>query len=167
PGAWVLTLRAGFLCGTWVAAAVVPAAATVGALAIFLAARYAVGDLLLRKAGPFVQKMEAGFRENAFSYMMFLRLVPAFPFWLVNLVPAFLNVTVPVYAVATFFGILPGTIVYSSIGSGLGQVIQAGGTPNLGIMEEPHVLGTILGLAVLSLLPIAYKKIKARGKSAS
>ena len=92
PGAIWMTLLAGFVFGTALGAAIVVVAATLGSLIVFLAARYAIGDLLYKKAGPFVRRMEEGFRKNAFSYLMFLRLVPVFPFWLVNLVPAFLNV---------------------------------------------------------------------------
>ena len=81
-----MTLLAGFVFGTALGAVIVVLAATLGSLIVFLAARYAIGDLLYKKAGPFVRRMEEGFRKNAFSYLMFLRLVPLFPFWLVNLV---------------------------------------------------------------------------------
>ncbi len=162
PGAVWMTLLSGFLFGTWIGTGVVLVAATLGALIVFLAARYAIGGFVERKAGPFVKRMEAGFRKNAFSYMMFLRLVPVFPFWLVNLVPAFLNVSAPVFIIATLLGIAPATAVFNSVGSGLGAILDAGGTPDLGILFEPHVIGPILGLAVLSLMPVVYRRFKDR-----
>ncbi len=109
--------------------------------------------------------MEAGFNENALSYMFVLRLVPLFPFWLVNLVPAFLGVRLQTYAIGTFFGIMPGSLVYASVGNGLGAVFEQGGTPDLGIIFTPEILGPILGLAALSLIPVIYKRIKSRKKS--
>lgn len=158
PGAIWMTLLAGFLFGTVLGSVIVVLAATAGSLIVFLAARYAVGDYLYKKAGPFVRRMEAGFQKNAFSYLMFLRLVPVFPFWLVNLVPAFLNVGTGAFVVATILGIAPATVVFNSIGSGLGAVLDAGGHPDLGIVFEPHIMGPLLGLAVLALVPVFLRK---------
>jgi len=106
--------------------------------------------------------MEAGFRKNAFNYLMVLRLVPLFPFWLVNLAPALLDVRLSTYVVATFFGIIPGTFVYAHVGAGLGAVFESGREPDLGVIFQPAVLVPILGLAALSLAPIAYQKFKGR-----
>ncbi|MFQ5974287.1 MAG: TVP38/TMEM64 family protein, partial [Alphaproteobacteria bacterium] len=114
------------------------------------------------QAGPLAEKMEAGFRENALNYMLVLRLIPVFPFWLVNLAPAFLGVSVRVFVIGTFVGIIPGTFVYASVGNGLGAVFDAGGAPDLGIIFEPEILLPIIGLALLALLPVIYKKIQAR-----
>lgn len=160
PGGMVLTLAGGFVFGGSLAAAYVVMGATMGATVIFLAARYAFADLFQDRVGTNMAKMKDGFRKNAFSYLLFLRLVPVFPFWLVNLVPALLDVKIGTYVVATFFGIIPGTFVYAHVGAGLGEVFEQGGTPNLGIIFEPGVLYPILGLAALSLVPIIYKKIK-------
>jgi len=162
PGAVILTLAGGFLFGLWLGTAAVVVGATVGATAIFLAARTALGDLLRAKAGPWLARLEAGFRDSAFSYLLFLRLVPVFPFWLVNLVPAFLGVPAGTYVVATLLGILPGTFVYVSVGNGLGAVFDAGGTPDLGIIFSPEILLPIAGLAVLALIPVAVKKARSR-----
>ncbi|MCP5372171.1 MAG: TVP38/TMEM64 family protein [Hyphomicrobiales bacterium] len=162
PGAVWLTLAGAFLFGTWQAALCVVVGATVGATAVFLAARYALGDVLRRKAGPAIRKMEDGFRENALSYMLFLRLVPLFPFWLVNLVPAFLGVPLGTYVLGTFLGIIPGTVVYCLVGNGLGAVFDMGGEPDLSIIFKPQILAPIVGLAVLSLVPIVYKRMKRR-----
>ena len=106
--------------------------------------------------------MEAGFRKNAFNYLLTLRLIPIFPFWLINLVPAFLGMPLRSYAVATFVGIVPGSLVFASLGNGLGAILDAGGELDLGILIKPAVLFPLLALAVLALLPVAYKKIKGR-----
>jgi uncharacterized membrane protein YdjX (TVP38/TMEM64 family) len=160
PGGAVLTVAGGFLFGTGLATLYVVVAATTGASLVFLAARTALGDSLRAKAGPWMRRMEAGFRENALNYLLFLRLIPAFPFWLVNLVPAFLGVPFPTYVVATFLGIIPGTLVYASVGNGLGAVFDAGQSPDLAIIFRPAILLPIVGLAVLAILPVAYRKIK-------
>ncbi|MBT3237154.1 MAG: TVP38/TMEM64 family protein [Rhodospirillaceae bacterium] len=158
-GLW-LTLLGGFMFGTIAGGLLSLSGATVGATVIFLAARYAFGDFLKNKAGAGIAKMEAGFRENELTYMFVLRLVPLFPFWLVNLVPAFLNVSTRTYMLGTFFGMIPGAMVYASVGNGLGAVFETGAEPDLGIIFSPEILTPIIGLAVLSMIPIFYKKIK-------
>jgi len=160
PGGIWLTVTGGFLFGTIESTVYVVAGATTGATAIFLAARYAFADFLRAKAGASIRKMEDGFRENALSYLLVLRLVPIFPFWLVNLVPAFIGVRVGTYILGTFFGIIPGTFVFASIGNGLGSVFDSGGEPDLGIIFTPGILIPIIGLAVLALIPVFYKKFK-------
>ncbi len=160
PGAVWATLAGGFLFGTVEASLYVVSSATLGAVAIFLIARYALADFFKSKAGGAIVKMEAGFRENALSYMLVLRLVPLFPFWLVNLVPAFLGVPLRTFIIGTFFGIIPGSVVYCSVGNGLGAVFDSGGTPDLGIIFKPEILAPILGLAALSMIPIVYKRLR-------
>ncbi len=162
PGGAVMTIAGGFLFGTVVGGSTAIVAATLGATVLFLVARHALGDFLRGKAGPLVQRMEAGFRDNALSYLLVLRLIPLFPFWLVNLAPAFLGVRTSTYIIGTFVGIIPGTFVYASVGNGLGAVFDAGETPDLGIIFKPEILGPIVGLAVLALLPVVYKRIRAR-----
>lgn len=162
PGAVVLTLAGGFLFGTWLATLYVVVGATLGAVGVFLAARTALGDVLRRRAGPRLARLEAGFRENAFSYLLFLRLLPLAPFWLVNLVPAFLGVPLRVFAPATLIGIIPASFVYASVGNGLGAVFAAGGTPGASVLLGADVLLPLLGLAALALAPVAYRKLKGR-----
>lgn len=162
PAGAILTIAAGFLFGTVVAASCVVVGATLGATAVFLAARTAFADLLRAKAGAGMRRMEAGFRENAWNYLLMLRLIPIFPFWLVNLVPAFLGVPLRIYVLATLIGIIPGTVVYASLGNGLGAIFAAGEMPDLGIIFHPEVLLPILALAALAALPVIYKKFKAR-----
>lgn len=170
PGAAVLTLTSGFMFGFFFGGLFAVIGATVGALGIFLVAKTALGDALREKAGPWVSKLEAGFRENAISYMVILRLVPVFPFWLVNIVPAFFGVGILPYALTTFIGIIPGTFVYASIGNAIGQVIDSVGPDEdinavIGerageIFAQPAVWGPIVGLIGLSLIPVLYKKVK-------
>jgi uncharacterized membrane protein YdjX (TVP38/TMEM64 family) len=162
PGGAVLTIAGGFLFGVVAGSLYVVVAATLGATIVFLTAKTALGDLLRAKAGPRVRRMEEGFREDAFSYLLVLRLIPIFPFWLVNIVPAFLGVGVGTYVSGTFLGIIPGSLVFASVGNGLGAVFDAGETPDLGIIFEPAIIVPIIGLALLALLPIAYRKLKAR-----
>lgn len=164
PGGAVLTIAGGFLFSTIPATLYVVVGATTGAALVFLIAKTALGDLLRAKAGPRVRRMERGFHENAFSYLLVLRLIPLFPFWLVNIVPAFLGVGLGTYVVATFIGIIPGSFVYASVGNGLGAVFDRGETPDLGIIFEPAIIVPILGLAVLALLPVAHRKFKVRKK---
>lgn len=167
PGAVFITIAGGFMFGPYVGTVYVVIGATVGAVGVFLAAKYALGDMLRAKAGPAIKRMEAGFRENEMSYLLILRLVPLFPFWLVNLVPAFLGVSLRTYTIGTLLGIIPGAFVYALVGDGAGAVLDAGGDLNLGIIFEPRFLAPIIGLAVLACIPIVYKKIKGRKDVAS
>ena len=165
PGALWMTLLGGFLFGTALGAPLIVLAATTGATAVFLIARSSLGAALKEKAGPWLSKLEAGFRENAASYLLILRLVPAAPFFVVNLAPAFLGVPLRTFMWTTALGIVPGTVVFTSVGAGLGEVIDRGEEPDLGLIYEPHVLLPLLGLALLSALPIAIKAL--RGKPAA
>lgn len=162
PGGAILTILGGFLFGTWLGAAYAVTGATAGSVAVFLAARTALHDILLAKAGSAVKRMRNGFQEHALSYLLVLRLIPICPFWLVNLVPAFLGVPLGTYVIGTTLGIIPGSLVYASLGNGLGAVFEAGRTPDIGIIFDPEVLGPIIGLAVLAMLPVVYKKLRAR-----
>ena len=163
PGAVWMTLAGGFLFGHIGGTGCAVIGATLGATGVFLIARYALADFFHAKAGPAVRKMEVGFRENALSYLLFLRLVPVFPFWLVNLVPAVLGIPLRTFVIGTFVGIIPGTFVFNSVGNGLGSLFDAGEMPDLGIIFEPEILLPIIGLSVLSLVPIAYKKFRGHG----
>jgi uncharacterized membrane protein YdjX (TVP38/TMEM64 family) len=154
PGAAVLTIAGGILFGTWLATLYTVLGATAGATAVFLAVRAGFGGFA-RRAGPFAARLEAGFRRNAFNYLLVLRLVALFPFWLVNLVAALLDVPLRTYVLATLIGIVPGTFVYASLGAGLGAAIEH---PDLGIVFRPSVLLPLLGLAALALLPVAYRR---------
>ena len=160
PGALVATLTGGFLFGTLLGGTATVFAATIGATILFIAAKTAFGDLLRAKAGSAIKRMEEGFRENAFSYLLVLRLVPLFPFFLVNLAPAFLGVKLRTFIIATFIGIIPGTFVFASLGNGLGAVFDAGRTPDLGLIKEPQVILPLLALAALALVPVLYRRLR-------
>ncbi len=125
PGALLLTISGGFLFGGWIGGAAAVLAATAGAVLIFLAARSSIGDALARRAGPWLAKFREGFEADAASYLLFLRLAPVFPFWLVNLAPALLGVPLKTFAWTTLIGILPGTFAYAFAGAGLDSIVAA------------------------------------------
>jgi uncharacterized membrane protein YdjX (TVP38/TMEM64 family) len=162
PGGAVLSITGGFLFGAVWGMLYIVISATIGATAVFLIAKTSLGDPLRARAGPWLHRMEAGFRKNALNYLLVLRLVPLFPFFVVNLVPAFLGVSLPTYVLGTFFGIIPGSFVYASVGAGIGSIFDAGKQFTPGDVITPQVLAALIGLAVLALLPVIYKTIKAR-----
>jgi len=162
PGATVMTLSGGLLFGWLLGGIWAVIGATIGATLLFLAARTALGEPLRARAGPWLKKLEAGFAKDAFSYMLVLRLVPVIPFFIVNLVPAFLGVKLSIFVITTFLGIIPGAMVYASIGNGLGSVLDAGGRPDLGLFTKPEILLPLVGLALLAMVPVAYKRLKGR-----
>lgn len=185
PGASLMTLAGGLLFG-WVGGSVLTVvAATLGATLVFLVARTSLGAGLAARAGPFVGRMAEGFRDNALSYMLFLRLVPVFPFWLVNLAPAVLGVGTATYVFATLVGIVPGTIAFSVVGAGLDSVIdaqkaardaclaKAGATPadcpfsfDLSAIVTPELLAALALLGFVALIPVAARKYLSRRKAA-
>ena len=125
PGGLVMTLAGGLLFGWKLATPATVVAATIGATAVFLAARTSFGETLAAKAGDSIAALREGFKADALNYLLFLRLVPAFPFVVVNLAPALLGVPLKTYVIATFLGIIPGTAAFSVAGSGLGSVVEA------------------------------------------
>jgi uncharacterized membrane protein YdjX (TVP38/TMEM64 family) len=166
PGGAVLTITGGFLFGSIWGTFCVIIAATAGATGLFLIAKTSFGDALRAKAGPALQKMQQGFQEGALSYLLVLRLVPIFPFFLVNLVPAFLGVSLRVYVLGTFVGIIPGTFVFATVGAGLGSVFDQGEAFSAAGILTPQIITALAGLAVLALIPVVYKKIRARSGKA-
>jgi uncharacterized membrane protein YdjX (TVP38/TMEM64 family) len=161
PGALILTLVAGFLFGPWFGTAYALIGATLGATIVFLAARAGLSGIAAR-AGPRLQRIEAGFRKDAFNYLLCLRLVPVFPFWLVNLVAGLAGMRLTTYVVATFIGMIPGAFVYAGIGNGTGALIEAGQKPDLHLISRPSILLPLIGLAVLALLPTLYRRWRGR-----
>ena len=137
-------------------------AATIGASLLFLATRSALGDFLRAKAGPWLVKLQDGFAENAFSYLLVLRLVPLFPFFVVNIVPAFLGMSLRTYVVGTLIGIIPGTAVFATFGAGLGSILDQGNTVSLAGVLTPQMIAGLVGLSVLALVPVIYKKIRRK-----
>jgi uncharacterized membrane protein YdjX (TVP38/TMEM64 family) len=178
PGALFLTISGGILFGTLVGGGAAVIGATAGATVIFLIAKSACGESLVRRAGPLAAKLADGFRSEAFSYLLFLRLVPAFPFFLVNLVPALAGVKLSTFVAATVIGVIPATFAFSFFGSGLDSVIDAqekvfracldaGRTDcqiqfDLGTIVTPQLLAAFAVLGVIALLPVVVKRLRAR-----
>ena len=162
PGGVLLTLTGGFLFGSLFGALFAIVGATGGATVVFLAAKLALGDRLRPRDGSAVQRMQEGFRRDAFSYLLVLRIVPLFPFFLVNLVPALAGVPTRTYLLATVLGVIPGTFVFASVGNGLGALFDAGQTPELRALLRPSILLPLAGLGLLALIPVGYRRWKAR-----
>lgn len=165
PGATIATLTGGFLFATFPGALFNVTAATIGAIAIFLAARWGLGERLAAKMDSSegrIKQIKDGIDENQWSMLFLIRLVPAVPFFVANLLPALVGVPLSRFAITTFLGIIPGAVVYTSVGAGLGEVFARGETPDLGIIFEPHILLPILGLAALAALPIVIKAVRGK-----
>ena len=162
PIATVLTLAGGFFFGKWLGTAYVVGAATVGAAIIFTIAKTSLGETLREKAGGLYGRIEANMADNAVGYLLFMRLVPIFPFFLVNIVPALFNVRLRTFVLTTFFGILPGSFVFVNLGEQLGEITS------LGDLVSGSTLGAFALLGVFALIPTLYKQFKARkGKAAA
>jgi uncharacterized membrane protein YdjX (TVP38/TMEM64 family) len=167
PGALIATLTGGFLFGLFPGVLYNVTAATLGAVAIFLAVRSGFGAALaerLESGGGAPATLIARLRENEVPVLFLMRLLPVVPFFLANLIPAMLGVSLARFAVTTFLGIMPGGLVYTWVGAGLGEVFEAGGSPDLGILFEPQILGPILALAALAALPILVKAVRREGR---
>lgn len=182
PGALIMTLAGGLLFGWQLGASLTVVAATIGATLLFLVARTSFGESLAAKAGPSLSKLRDGFKENALSYLLFLRLVPAFPFFIVNLAPALLGVPLKTFVLGTFLGIIPGTIAFSVAGSGLGSVVEAqnkvyqdclaqagaagdGACPytiDTSALLTSELVAAFVALGIVSLIPVALKKLRGR-----
>jgi uncharacterized membrane protein YdjX (TVP38/TMEM64 family) len=180
PGGAVLTIAGGFLFGWLWGGATSIVGATIGATIVFLVARTALGDVLAARAGPWLSRFRQGFQRDAFSYLLFLRLVPIFPFWLVNLAPGLLGVSFATYVATTFLGIIPGTFAFALAGNGLDSVIEAqqaqylsclaktgsGGqescsyTLDPGTMLTPELIAGLVALGLVALIPVAVKWIR-------
>ncbi len=177
PAASLITIAGGLVFGSILATLFTEIGATLGATILFLVVRTSFGSFLSERAGPFLAKLSDGFNDNAFSYLLFLRLVPAFPFWLVNVAPAFFNVRAGTYVAATALGILPGTFAYALLGEGLGSLILAQELANPGCADAgtceidlsaaitPEIVAAMVGLVIVSVLPIIIKKWRARNRS--
>lgn len=165
PGAAVASVTGGFLFGLGLGTTFNVIAATLGASVIFMAARWGLGRTLAAKmdaSDGALKKLKKGLRENEISVLFLLRLVPAVPFFVANLLPALVGVKFVNFAFTTVIGIIPGAIVFTWIGVGLGEVFDRGETPDLSLLWEPQVIGPILGLCALAALPIVVKAIRGR-----
>jgi len=182
PGAAFLTICCGMIFGTFAGGLTALVGATAGATVIFLIAKSALGGWLVRRAGRRTENLAAGFCADAFHYLLFLRLVPVFPFWLVNLVPALCGVGLATFVAATALGIIPGTFAFAFFGAGLDSAIAAqatayraclsAGHPDChlnfdpGAAATPQLIASLVALGALALVPVAVKQLKtARAKS--
>ena len=163
PVALVMTLTGGFLFGPWIGGAAAAVGATLGACVIFLICRTAVGDSLRERGGAKLAKIEDGVRKDAFLYVLSLRLLPVVPFWLVNLGAGLVRIRLRTFFLATLIGILPLSLVYAGLGSGLGKMFRRGVTPKLDVVLEPQILLPLVGMGLLSLAPIVFRLIRRRG----
>ncbi|MAX72282.1 MAG: hypothetical protein CMH66_01180 [Nioella sp.] len=165
PGATPATLAGGFLFGLFPGAFYVVVSATLGAIVIFLAAKWGLGEALAARmdaSSGRIKRIKEGIEANELPMLFLIRLVPAVPFFVANLLPALVGVALGPYVFTTFFGIMPGTVVYTWVGAGLGEVFARGDTPDLGIIFEPMILGPILGLCALALLPIVIRAVRGK-----
>ena len=181
PGGLIMTLSGGLLFGWQIGAPATIIAATIGATLIFLIAKSSIGETLAAQAGPWIGKLREGFQENALSYLLFLRLVPAFPFAVVNLAPALLGVPLRTYVIGTFLGIIPGTAAYSFAGAGLGSVVEAQNkiynacvgqkgenaceyTIDISALVTKEFIIAFAALGFVALIPVAYNWYKKRNE---
>jgi len=165
PGAVWLTVAGGFLFGAVMASILAVIAATTGASLLFLATKTSLGDYLHSHAGPWLAKVERGFADNQWSYLLMMRLFPAIPFFIANLVPAFLGVSLPVFIVTTLVGIIPATAIFATIGAGLGSVLDSSADLTLRSLLTPQVEVALIGLALLAAIPVAVKFLRRRNAS--
>ncbi len=160
PGSWV-TIAGGFLFGLLLGTGAVVIGATLGASILFFAARTSLGAVLRQRAGPFLKKLEDGFSRDAFSYMLTLRFLPVVPFAVANIAPALLGAKFRDFFVTTLFGIIPGTVAYAWIGSGLGAAFDSGREPNLQTFAT-QLTPAFLALAAVSLAPALIKRLRGK-----
>jgi uncharacterized membrane protein YdjX (TVP38/TMEM64 family) len=162
PEAAIVTVAGGLLFGAVLGGALAVIGASIGAVILFLAARYAFADLMAGRAAPLMARIRPGIERDGFLYLLAIRLVPIFPFWLVNLAAAACDMRLLPFALATLIGIIPGTLVYAAVGAGLAGVLANGGTPDFAVLFSPRILLPLVALAVLTLLPVAWRAFRAR-----
>lgn len=165
PGAFWVTILGGYLFGLAGGAVATTIGATLGAAALFIMARYLLADTLRTRAGPFLKRLEAGFKDNAISYLLTLRLVPVVPFFVANVAPAFLGARLTTFVWTTAIGIIPGVIAYTWIGAGLGAAFDAGEAPDVAAFAR-ELAPAFIALAALAIAPAIYRQFK-RNKTAS
>ncbi len=162
PQAGLMTMTGGLLFGAALGGTLAVVAATIGAVNLFLIARSTFGEPMARRGGPALSKLREELRTNGFSYLLAMRLVPIVPFWLVNLAAPLCGTRLDHFVIATFIGIMPATFTLAAIGAGIGQILARGDTPNAYVLLSPSILLPLLALAVLSLMPVIWRKWRAR-----
>jgi len=162
PGALWVSITGGFLFGTALGTALNVVSATTGATLLFLIARSSLGTFLRARAAGWVARAAESIERNQISFLLMMRLAPGMPFFVVNLIPAFFRVSLPTYVWTTFAGIIPAAIVYTSFGAGIGELIDRGEVPDLSVFRDPKMVLPLVGLMLLSLVPIVVRRLRAR-----
>lgn len=160
PESALVTVLGGVLFGTALGGALAVVGSTLGAVILFLIARTAFAAAMARRAGALMERLRAHLNRDGFSYLLALRLIPALPFWLVNLAAALCGMRLVPYAAATLLGIIPATFILASIGDGVGAVLASGQAPDIAVLFTPRVLGPLSGLAVLALAPVLWRRLR-------
>jgi uncharacterized membrane protein YdjX (TVP38/TMEM64 family) len=165
PEASIVTVCGGLVFGTLVGGVLAVLGATLGAVVLFLVARTALAEVMARRARGFVERIRPRLQRDGFSYLLALRLIPAVPFWLVNIGAALCGMRLFPYTTATVIGIVPATFVFAWVGAGVGTVLAAGGTPDLALVFSPQILGPLVALALLALSPVILRRLwNGRGR---
>jgi uncharacterized membrane protein YdjX (TVP38/TMEM64 family) len=162
PEAAVVTVAGGLLFGTLLGGMLAVVGSSIGAVVLFLAIRHHLARAVAARGGRLIDRLRTEIHDNGFSYLLAIRLVPAFPFWLVNLAAGLSGMRLLPFTTATVIGIIPATFVYASIGAGVGKVLAEGGVPDLSLIFSPGILGPLIGAAGLALLPVAWRRWKRR-----
>lgn len=162
PGALILSLTGGFLFGPIGGGAAAVTGATGGSTVVYLVCRSAFGDFLRRKPGALLARVEEGFKSNAFSYLLTLRLIPAFPLLLVNVASGLMNIPIRTYLLASFLGMIPSSFVYAGIGSGMGHIFASGEPVTMHSLFSPRVYLPIVAMGALALLPPLWRYWRRR-----
>jgi uncharacterized membrane protein YdjX (TVP38/TMEM64 family) len=160
PAAMVMTITGGFLFGPWIGGAAAAIGCTLGGVIVFLVCRTAAGDVLRRRAGPQVARIEDEVRRDAFFYIVSLRLFPIMPYWLATLALGFIELPLATYVIASFVGILPVSFVFAGLGSSLDRIFATGGHVNFHLVAQPQIFLPLLGLAVLSIIPVVVRRYR-------
>lgn len=162
PGPGAMTTAGGFLFGVWLGGAMALASCTIGAAIVFLACRTAFGDWAAHRAGAMVQRLEQGFSNNAFSFLLTLRLIPVVPFFATNIAAGLARIRLRTLVGATLIGTAPASFVFAGLGAGLGQLFERGAKVDASLFERPQILLPLAGLALLSGVPIAWRLWRRR-----
>lgn len=162
PGIITLLFAGGLMFSPLPATAMIIVSATTGATMMFFLVRHGLTDVVRARTGAWAARLEAGFHRNAWSYMIMLRMIPLVPYFVVNVVPALLRVRPRVFVLGTFFGAMPGTFVYTTLGAGLGDALASGAISDPAqALTQPKVMFGLCGLALLALVPVAYNRFFA------
>lgn len=162
PEAAVVTVAGGLLFGTLLGGMLAVVGSSIGAVMLFLAIRHRLAHAIAARGGRLIDRLRVEIEDSGFSYLLAIRLVPAFPFWLVNLAAGLSGMRLLPFTAATVIGIVPATFVYASIGAGVGKVLAEGGVPDLSLIFSPGIIGPLIGAAALALLPVAWRRWRRR-----